>query len=59
MKVEAEIRELAHSDLDALLEAYRDLHAEDDPLPGRADLERLWSSVCEDSHLVYMGAFSG
>jgi GNAT superfamily N-acetyltransferase len=59
MKAEAEIRELAQSDLDALLEAYRDLHPEDDPLPDRADVERRWTSICGDPRLVYIGAFSG
>ena len=59
MEVDAELRELAHSDLDPLLEAYRELHPEDDPLPARGDLERLWSTICEDPRLVYIGAFSG
>jgi GNAT superfamily N-acetyltransferase len=59
MRVDAEIRELTRDDLDALLEAYRDLHPQDDPLPARDELERLWADVCADPRLVYVGAFSG
>jgi GNAT superfamily N-acetyltransferase len=53
------IRELRAGDLDALLEAYRDLHPDDDPLPARPNLERLWDGVCADPRLVYIGAFDG
>jgi GNAT superfamily N-acetyltransferase len=55
----ASIRELSRGDLDALLEAYRDLHPDDDPLPARAELERLWNGICADPRLVYIGAFDG
>ena len=59
MGAEAEIRELRPGDLDALLEAYEHLHPEDDPLPAREHLEALWSRICEDPALVYVGAFQG
>ena len=57
MRLEAEIRELERGDLEALLEAYRDLHANDDPLPPRGELVRLWQQICADSRLLYVGAF--
>jgi GNAT superfamily N-acetyltransferase len=56
---DAQIRELRTGDLDALLEAYEHLHAEDDPLPARADLESLWARICDDPALLYVGAFDG
>ena len=54
---DAEIRELGPGDLDALLAAYEHLHAEDDPLPERSDLEALWMRICGDPALIYVGAF--
>ena len=59
MEVEADIRELGRDDLDALLEAYRQLHSNDAPLPPRADVELLWQRICADPGLVYVGAFDG
>lgn len=59
MSRDAEIRELGLEDLDVLLEAYRDLLADDAPLPTRGELERLWKKICADPRLVYVGAFSG
>ena len=56
---EAEIRELGPGDLDALLGAYAQLHADDAPLPPRPELEALWSRICADPGLVYLGAFRG
>ena len=53
------VRELGRDDLDALLEAYRDLHPDDEPLPPKAELEALWKGICDDSRLLYMGAFEG
>ncbi len=59
MRVDTEIRELERGDLDALLEAYRDLLPDDEPLPPRAELERLWHEICADARLAYIGAFNG
>lgn len=53
------IRELGPSDLDALLEAYRHLHAQDAPLPPRPEVDALWQRVCADPALTYLGAFAG
>ncbi len=59
MRAEPEIRELGPGDLSALLDAYARLHAEDDPLPPREALERLWARICADPALIYVGAFAG
>lgn len=59
MSLKTDIRELGRGDLDALLEAYRGLHPEDDPLPPRAEVEALWEEICADPHLIYVGAFDG
>jgi GNAT superfamily N-acetyltransferase len=58
-KSKLEIRELERGDLDALLEAYRHLHAQDDPLPPRQKLGILWERICADPGLIYVGAFHG
>jgi len=52
-----QIRELGPDDLDALLEVYEHLHAEDDPLPPRTELDALWERICADAAQIYMGAF--
>ena len=52
-----EVRELGPGDLDALLEAYRNLLPDDEPAPAQAELERLWDGICADPRLVYVGAF--
>lgn len=57
MRLDPEIRELERGDLDALLEAYRDLHPDDEPAPPRHELDRQWQEICSDPRLVYMGAF--
>ena len=59
MMASAEIRKLGRRDLDALLEAYADLHTEDDPLPPRDELEKQWEEICADPRLIYIGAFDG
>jgi GNAT superfamily N-acetyltransferase len=51
------IRELADDDLDALLELYAQLHPDDDPLPGRSELERLWERIRGDADRIYLGGF--
>jgi GNAT superfamily N-acetyltransferase len=52
-----EIRELGEADLDALLALYQHLHAQDDPLPARPEVEALWSRVCASPDHVYQGGF--
>jgi GNAT superfamily N-acetyltransferase len=59
MRDDVDIRELGRGDLDALLEAYRDLLPDDDPLPPKVELDRLWDAICTDARLVYIGAFDG
>lgn len=55
-----EIRELASADLDALLALYEHLHEDDDPLPSRSQLDRLWQRICTDSdHLIRGGFLAG
>ena len=57
MAVHYEVRELGRDDLDALLQAYAQLHLQDDPLPPRRELDALWQRICADPALVYIGAF--
>ena len=45
MSHELRIRDLEAPDLEALLSLYRHLHAEDDPLPPRGEVERLWEEI--------------
>jgi GNAT superfamily N-acetyltransferase len=59
MTADALLRELERSDLDALLAAYHDLLPDDEPLPARAEVERIWEESCADPRLLYFGAFEG
>jgi GNAT superfamily N-acetyltransferase len=52
-----EIRELLRDDLDALLALYAQLDPEDDPLPARAELERIWDRIRADVDRIYLGGF--
>lgn len=52
-----EIRELERSDLDALLALYAQLDPEDDPLPARDELDRIWDRIRADADLIYLGGF--
>lgn len=54
---DTEVRELGHDDLGALLEAYRDLNPQDDPLPDPAEVERVWADICRDPRLACLGAW--
>ncbi len=54
---ELEVRELAEADLDGLLLLYQHLHAEDNPLPARPELEALWSRLCASGDHLYRGGF--
>ncbi|HKP62079.1 MAG TPA: GNAT family N-acetyltransferase [Polyangiales bacterium] len=53
-----EIRELARDDLDALLALYAELDPDDDPLPERAELERIWDGIRGDRDRIYLGGFA-
>jgi ribosomal protein S18 acetylase RimI-like enzyme len=59
MAHEVDVRELVEADLGALLEAYRDLHPDDDPLPSDERVDELWREACADPRLIYLGAFDG
>jgi GNAT superfamily N-acetyltransferase len=54
---ELEIRELTEEDLDALLALYRQLHAQDEPLPARPEVEALWTRLCASPDHLYRGGF--
>ena len=53
-----DVRELGHDDLEALLGLYRDLHADDAPLPPERS-RALWSAIQADAAQIYLGRFSG
>jgi GNAT superfamily N-acetyltransferase len=50
-------RDLAHSDLHALLALYRHLHAGDDPVPDT--IGSIWDRILRDPSQIYLGAFVG
>lgn len=52
------IRDLARSDLDALLALYRDLHASDEPA-SRPQVDATWAAIQRDRAQIYLGAFVG
>lgn len=52
-----EVRSLEAGDLDALLALYAHLHRQDDPLPGREELESTWRAILDDPALIYLGGF--
>ena len=49
------IRELKHSELPAVLELYKHLHAEDDPVP--REVEEIWETIQQNQNLKYFGVF--
>lgn len=53
----AAIRPLTHDDLDALLDLYYHLHANDVPLPERNDVEQVWRTALAMPGSRYYGAF--
>ena len=59
MDTGGEIRELGPGDLDALLEAYRNLLPDDEPAPTRAELDRLWDGICADPDCYKIMLLSG
>lgn len=52
------VRDLASSDLDALLALYEDLHAGDAPA-SRDRVEATWAAISQDRSQIYLGAFLG
>lgn len=50
-------RDLAFSDLDALLALYEELHPDDYPSRDRAALEDTWSKILADPAHIYLGGF--
>lgn len=56
MSVEIVIRELGPDDLDRLLSLYVHLHAQDDPLPERSQVEAIWAAILNDPAQIYLGA---
>jgi GNAT superfamily N-acetyltransferase len=55
MGAEVTIRELTRGDLQPLLELYRHLHDQDDPVPDTAG--ETWEVILRDPAHVYLGAF--
>jgi GNAT superfamily N-acetyltransferase len=52
-----ETRELKTTDLNELLELYSHMHADDDPLPERNMVEKVWHEIQENTHFRYFGVF--
>lgn len=52
-----EIRKLALSELDALLDLYRHMHDTDAPLPDRKRVEALWQEIQASPYFKYFGVF--
>lgn len=51
------VRQLQAPDLDALLALYAHLHEHDGPLPGRSDVEAVWSEALANPRIRYFGGF--
>lgn len=51
------IRDIAPTELDALLALYRHLHEADDPLPERAVVESTWRELLASPHHRYFGGY--
>jgi N-acetylglutamate synthase-like GNAT family acetyltransferase len=49
------IREAKFGDLNSLLELYKHLHAKDDSLPDRTNLEKIWLEMLSDPrHFIFL-----
>ena len=48
-------RDLEYDDLDRLISLYEHLHASDDPLPSRLEVEGIWKRLCESPGHLYFG----
>jgi GNAT superfamily N-acetyltransferase len=53
------IREIREDELPQLLELYKHLHQDDDPLPGDLELTSIWKGICANPMLHYIVADSG
>ena len=51
------IRELARSELSALLRLYQHLHRADDPLPDQGEIDDIWDAIQRNPNLKYFGLF--
>jgi GNAT superfamily N-acetyltransferase len=58
-RLAAVVRPLVEDDLDALLKLYPHLHANDAPLPARAEVERVWRAALTLPGSRYYGTFDG
>ncbi|WNO10047.1 GNAT family N-acetyltransferase [Teredinibacter sp. KSP-S5-2] len=52
-----EIRELNESELDQLLELYKDLHESDDPLPDETIVQEVWGHIQNNKDFLCYGLF--
>jgi GNAT superfamily N-acetyltransferase len=50
-------REIKETELDDLLDLYAHLHASDDPLPDRFEVEAVWKKVLDSPYFRYFGVF--
>jgi len=50
-------REIHHDELDQLLSLYEYLHTKDLPLPHKGQVQKVWLNICNNSELIYLGAF--
>jgi GNAT superfamily N-acetyltransferase len=53
------IRALELADLDALLSLYTQLHPNDETLPARSVVDRIWRAILADPAQIYLGGFTG
>jgi len=53
LKVRAMIREIRATEMEAMLELYRDLHESDEPIADWKGLEAVWSAIIEDPKIRY------
>lgn len=54
MKDKIIIREAGRHELTHILDLYKDLHTQDDPLPEKSELERIWGDIYENPLLKYL-----
>lgn len=55
--METVIREISSDELSELLRLYEYLHSDDEPLPGPAIVESVWSEIQRDPAIKYFGVF--
>jgi N-acetylglutamate synthase-like GNAT family acetyltransferase len=53
------IREINEGDLDKLLELYKDLHENDEPLPEKDIIQSIWSEIQNNKNFICYGVFIG